>query len=368
MPTTGRESPSPLKPHFSFVNHVGLRRLQSEIYHYLYAFDDVSNPERSDQPAIGEWLRSRLNKLENWRKQYNVATPFVTAQWTELNFHITKTLMFRPSPRIPVPGVSALLEALDSSAQTIRLYKLNWRTFRVNFPWLATHHVFMAGLSFLNSLKSLHMLSIPTGVSLVDITMHVQSCASLLEVLSIVQDDGTGEQGNSNKVRDAFDAAAYAVLNSLFAAGAAARPETSNNAARAAGPVAGNAESPFNVNDVTSSLSLLASSAALAEAPAGRASETLTSFSPLPAVVADRSAATPSRASLPLPATASGSATNAFAPANTAANPENDFSFLDWFLHPIDGGDVPWQDSTFGPDGLGDLAGTVGDGRGDLWI
>ncbi|CAO1626602.1 unnamed protein product [Parajaminaea phylloscopi] len=411
--------------HPSVLEHIKLRRIQSSIYHHLYAYDDEadvtederqsgrrtapSSPTARDQPH-DHWFQTSLAELTSWKSHFKQATPFITAQWTELNFQITRTLMFRPSPRVPFPSVSALMEALDSSSKTIKLYKLNHRTSRINFPWLATHHVFMAGLTYLHSLKSLHDLMIPTGVSLVDVTMHVQSCASLLEALNTIQDDE-----DTHKVRDAFDAAAYAVLNNLFAArtnetaAAAATAATATTAAAtpsgtslfaSAGPGSPNASVsvpaglPWRARTVggsekssSSRLDDLATSAVMAlpsTTGEGAGADGVANRPPLSisgmlngldastpsrsVSFAPDSTGTPSAAAAGAAATASTSATTPaggpFPPTATAATTDdaNDFAFLDWFLHPIDTrGDFI---APIGPPGFPGMPGQLGIGGG----
>lgn len=293
--------------------------------------------------------------------------------------------MFRPSPRVPFPSVSGLMEALDSSSKTIKLYKLNHRTSRINFPWLATHHVFMAGLTYLHSLKSLHDMMIPTGVSFVDVTMHVQSCASLLEALNTFQDDE-----DSHRVRDAFDAAAYAVLNNLFSVRndasmfgvpSPSAPPTSDgtvSSQRANGPPSS------RLDDLATSAVMALPSAARSNGSAEHHRNGTVDTPSMSGMLNGYD--TPQRSSTPTRGTGTPSAsalvtTGAAAAADSSMSAvghhhhhhqqqqddASDFAFLDWFLHPIDTR-CDWTPQASAPNssGLGGIGSTGGVGGGGV--
>ncbi|CBQ72052.1 conserved hypothetical protein [Sporisorium reilianum SRZ2] len=240
-----------------FRSHINLRRVQSEILCRLhsvnprdYSLDNdgvsLSQPAQSG-PSLAlvmevgpptpniEWQARMMDKLVKWRSEYDrfapsttdrtapsdgvssTATPFITRDWIDLNHNLTISLLFRPSPNNPRPDANGLQQAFIASGRAMKIYKSMHRSSTINFPWLATHHLFISGLTHLNALEKLTRTGVPAPSPVVEVVFNVQSCASTLEALT-GRDDGYG-----TKVRDTFDAAASAVLRSVLEPGGAAR-------------------------------------------------------------------------------------------------------------------------------------------------
>ncbi|SPO36060.1 uncharacterized protein PSFLO_01531 [Pseudozyma flocculosa] len=256
----------------SYRSHIALRRIQSEIHCRLhsvnprdYSLDhdgiSLSQPLPPDRnlasmmeygpptPNVA-WQERMVKKLQDWRagcaactndagsssfgggagvhggssggggvggggiSSFNdlsvEAIPFVTTEWMELNYNLTLSLLFRPSPNNPRPDQQGLRRAFVASGEVMKLYKLMHRTSKINFPWLATHNLFISGLTYLNSLEKLARQGLSNPTSLVDIIFNVQSCTSVLEALTSLED------GYNTRVRDTFDTAAAAVLKIIL--------------------------------------------------------------------------------------------------------------------------------------------------------
>ncbi|PWY98436.1 hypothetical protein BCV70DRAFT_201750 [Testicularia cyperi] len=264
--------PDPLKQ--SFQAHINLRRIQSEILCRLHSVNPRDYSLDNDgfslsQPApvrpslavvmeVGpptpnvEWQSRMMDKLAEWKAAFdavppsnkfgssvnnsstaptdsNVAgaaagsttTPFVTQDWIDLNYSLAASLLFRPSPNNPRPDRNGLQQAFIASGQAMKIYKKMHRNSTINFPWLATHHLFISGLTHLNSLEKMSRLGIPCPSPIVDVIFNVQSCASTLEALT------SREDGYGNRIRDTFDAAASAVLRTVLEPNS--RAQTSNS-------------------------------------------------------------------------------------------------------------------------------------------
>ncbi|KAI3480779.1 hypothetical protein L1887_57046 [Cichorium endivia] len=235
-----------------FRSHINLRRVQSEILCRLHSVNPRDYSLDNDgvsltQPAparpslalvmeVGpptpnvEWQTRMMEKLAEWRSEYELirmpapatertaqgdgvaskATPFITRDWIDLNHNLTISLLFRPSPNNPRPDSNGLQQAFMASGRAMKIYKSMHRGSTINFPWLATHHLFISGLTHLNALEKLTRTGIACPSPVVEVVFNVQSCASTLEALTS-RNDGYGV-----KVRDTFDAAASAVLRSVL--------------------------------------------------------------------------------------------------------------------------------------------------------
>ncbi|KAJ9478074.1 C6 transcription factor [Pseudozyma hubeiensis] len=235
-----------------FRSHINLRRIQSEILCRLHSVnprdysldhDGASSAQSTpDRPSLAlvmevgpptpnvEWQTRMMDKLVEWRSEYDrirlsppttdkpqhkegvssTATPFITRDWIDLNHNLTISLLFRPSPNNPRPDSFGLQQAFMASGRAMKIYKSMHRSSTINFPWLATHHLFISGLTHLNALEKLSRTGATSPSPVVEVVFNVQSCASTLEALTS-RDDGYG-----TKIRDTFDAAASAVLRSVL--------------------------------------------------------------------------------------------------------------------------------------------------------
>jgi len=116
------------------LHHVRIRRLQSEIQDRLYCpiyhlgADDVS-----DQTPPIEWFTAITQRLVTWRRQAPAPIGFCSDTWFDLNYHITLTLLNRPSPRNPKPTKESLRVTRQASSAVMRSYKEMLKTGRVNW-------------------------------------------------------------------------------------------------------------------------------------------------------------------------------------------------------------------------------------------
>ncbi|SNX83039.1 related to PPR1 - Zinc finger transcription factor [Melanopsichium pennsylvanicum] len=245
-----------------FRSLINLRRIQSEILCRLHSVnprdysldsDGVSQSQTtSTRPSLAlvmevgpptpnvEWQTRMMEKLVEWRTQYDqirlipptigksegdgassTATPFITREWIDLTHNLTISLLFRPSPNNPRPDSHGLQQAFMASGRAMKIYKSMHRSSIINFPWLATHHLFISGLTHLNALEKLTRTGCQCPSPVVEVVFNVQSCASTLEALTS-RDDGYG-----TKIRDTFDAAASAVLRTVLDPSGSTRGGTS---------------------------------------------------------------------------------------------------------------------------------------------
>lgn len=252
-----------------FRSHINLRRVQSEILCRLhsvnprdYSLDNdgisLSQPG-STRPSLAlvmevgpptpniEWQSRMVEKLVEWRSEYDrirlaapawtsssqgegmssTATPFITRDWIDLNHNLAISLLFRPSPNNPRPDAHGLQQAFIASGRAMKIYKSMHRSSTINFPWLATHHLFISGLTHLNALEKLTRMGVSCPSPVVEVVFNVQSCASTLEALTS-RDDGYG-----TKIRDTFDAAASAVLRSVLEPSLTRQPASSSETSAA---------------------------------------------------------------------------------------------------------------------------------------
>lgn len=191
--------------------HIRLRQLQSIIQARLYTPHKEDEPdEDTREKSLSEWSWTMYDRLRAWRDDMAYPTPFVTKEWIRLQFHLTTTLLFRPSPRRPSPDLDSLHVTLHSSVEALKLYKAMHRNAAINFSWMATHNLFLSGLSFLHSLRELHKHKVVCpSMSFVDCILQVQACASVLEALSLSE----GQAGC--KARDAFERVSTLIVRQL---------------------------------------------------------------------------------------------------------------------------------------------------------
>ncbi len=256
-----------------FRSHVNLRRIQSEILCRLHSVNPRDYSLDNDgislsQPAparpslalvmeIGpptpnlEWQSRMMTKLTEWKTEYgrirlpspavdrsttpsssyshqgesvsSSATPFVNGEWIDLTYNLTVSLLFRPSPNNPRPDSNGLQQAFTASGLAMKIYRSMHRSSTINFPWLATHHLFISGLTHLNALEKLTRIGSSCPSPIVEVVFNVQSCASTLEALTS-RDDGYG-----TRIRDTFDAAASAVLRTVLEPGSSMVPSATTS-------------------------------------------------------------------------------------------------------------------------------------------
>lgn len=189
------------------VEQIRICRLQGEIHSRLYG---STSPENTPQDDLSSWSWHMYDQLRVWRNEFGLATPLITNEWAELQFHIAVVLLFRPSPNRPNPSEEALHAAFHSAGEVMKLIKIMVRDFSAVFSWLTVQNLFMCGLTFVHSLKEL----VEKGTSKVCLTLaeifhRTQACSATLETLSAL------EAGSTERMRNVFETASYTVLQGL---------------------------------------------------------------------------------------------------------------------------------------------------------
>ncbi|ORY32023.1 fungal-specific transcription factor domain-domain-containing protein [Naematelia encephala] len=188
----------------SIIHHIRLRILQSKIHDRLYTFLASQSPPPSQQ-----WFASMEARLEKWRSSYPPdPTGFLNVDWLDINYHLTRCLLFRPNPGNKSPGKPALTSVLVSCSLIMRLYKSMWRRRSINFVWQAIQYLFMSGVTYLNSLWVASQSGWSIVPSFVDALLDVQACSSSLEAMTLNEHGTTG-------IRDAFETVSAAVIRRL---------------------------------------------------------------------------------------------------------------------------------------------------------
>jgi len=136
-------------------------------------------------PPPGEWFSAMHGRLQVWHAAH-VPLPgdYIDQDWLDLQYSITSTLLYRPSPGNPKPGQESLIQAVQGAGSVIRIYKRLWRAKALNFIWLGIHHVFMAGVTYLNSIWSANTVGWSIIPSCIDAILDIQTCSQLLEAMS----------------------------------------------------------------------------------------------------------------------------------------------------------------------------------------
>ena len=200
--------------------HIRLRILQSDIHQRLYTVTAAKTPCPTQ-----EWYQEMETRIQKWSSDAAVSgSSFLPKDWIDVTAHITRTWLYRPNPGNPEPTHQALAQAITSSGHTMRLYKEMWRKKSVNFVWLSIHHVFMAGVTYLNSIYVASKYQWNIVPSLVEAMLDIQACASVLEAMT-----GTlcrsrpaerprltaAHEPDATGVRDAFETVCAAVVRKL---------------------------------------------------------------------------------------------------------------------------------------------------------
>ncbi|KAA8909715.1 hypothetical protein TRICI_004364 [Trichomonascus ciferrii] len=188
------------------VHQVRICRLQAEIHGMLYAPSAGSMGQ-----SLSAWSWNVYDQLRLWRVSLSYPTPLITKEWMELQYHIAVVLLFRPSPNRPNPSEESLHVAFHSAGEVMKLVKTMHRDNSAVFSWLTVQNLFMCGLTFINSLKSLveGQISQKLCIPLVEVFLQIQACSAMLETLS------TLEVGSNERIRNVFEMASSNVLHSL---------------------------------------------------------------------------------------------------------------------------------------------------------
>lgn len=191
---------SPVK--LSALHHVRIRRLQSEIQDRLYRLPDSDPPAAEPWTEYDTWIQAMSRRIREWRASAPPGTGFCSKIWLDLNYHITITLLHRPSPRNPKPSREALITARQGASGVMRTYKEMLKAGRINWSesdrvrragrepmthtsgWLSMYQLFIAGIAYLNSLWQAADQGWTIVDSYVEALLDVQVCTSVMSSLS----------------------------------------------------------------------------------------------------------------------------------------------------------------------------------------
>jgi hypothetical protein len=192
-----REPPSPNTPSYKRVSHhyFRLRLLQSEILQVLQ-YQQAQATRRSGTNRRNEFMHTSLpspflvsfdNNFRAWRKdidrrlwEWKQSAPYqqdtgvdFKVHFLELNYWQAVIMLYRQSLSVPEPLAQELsptedvsspssvrkeerededdvfLKVAEAGQKVLKLYRQLHRVKLVNYTYLATHHLFMAGISFL---------------------------------------------------------------------------------------------------------------------------------------------------------------------------------------------------------------------------
>ncbi|KJE05887.1 hypothetical protein I311_00023 [Cryptococcus gattii NT-10] len=168
--------PSPSKQ--TAIHLFRIRKLQSSIIFRLYASGQtMRNP-------TNEWLADIQHSIEEWNDQKPRGRGFCSDEWLLLCYHQTTTLLHRPCPGNPTPSRDSLGKVLQGSSATMRLYKEVYRNGRISFGWLSMYHLFISGVTYLNSLWQGYRNGWRLVPSYIDALLDMQVCTSVMEGLA----------------------------------------------------------------------------------------------------------------------------------------------------------------------------------------
>lgn len=221
----------------SFHHHIRLRLIQSAIYHRLFAPGSVTQP-----PPTHEWFTQMDQHLGAW---YAGHTPtgkgLLTQTWMDLLVQLTRLMLWRPNPGNPNPDRDALVTALASAAYVMRNYRTMYRARAINILWLARHHLYVSGITYLNVLWMARKNGWTIVKSAVDAMLDIQACSQTLEGMCS-ESCGTCPVGasarhtddeaacQSTSMRDAFDTVTSAIVRQLETDSVGAKAVTDSQA------------------------------------------------------------------------------------------------------------------------------------------
>lgn len=211
-------------PSYKYVAHhyFKLRLLQSEIQDVLlsqqarfarkragntasvYMNSDLSSPFLQDFDSFRSWRKDIHRRLDEWkhsspsRHDIGVRLP---VDFLELNYWQTLIMLYRQCLTVPPELASELTPAEDVSSpfsnmedaddedeiyinvaeagqKVLRIYRQMHHLRLVNYTYLATHHLFMAGISFLYAIW--HSPAVRSRLTLDDVDFTVLAAMSLL--------------------------------------------------------------------------------------------------------------------------------------------------------------------------------------------
>ncbi|KAJ9354300.1 putative C6 transcription factor [Paecilomyces variotii] len=212
-------------PSYKVVAHhyLKLRLLQSEIQQVLqyqqarlarqggknsrnaFMHTKLPSPFLQNFDSFRSWRKDVHRRLAEWRDsaptRQETGVQF-SVEFFELNYFQAIVMLYRQSLTVPAPLVGALTPADDVSSpsfsnvedsededdiylkvaeagqKVLRIYRQLHRVHLVNYTYLATHHLFMAGISFLYAIW--HSPVVRSRLTLDDVDFTVLSATSVL--------------------------------------------------------------------------------------------------------------------------------------------------------------------------------------------
>lgn len=164
----------------SGVHHARFRIIQSDIHARLFAV----SASRSPPPHL-EWFQDVHRRLTDWRTSYApIQGEYLSDNWIDLHFHLLLSMLYRPSPGNPRPDREFLTNAVRAAGAIIRIHKTMWRQRAFVNLWLAIHHIFMSGVTYLNCIWNANSAKWIVVPSYVDALLDIQTCSQLLEAMT----------------------------------------------------------------------------------------------------------------------------------------------------------------------------------------
>lgn len=104
-----------------------------------------------------------------------------TIQTLELKYHGCIMLLHRPSPAVPRPTNESMSRCFDSARATVAIYTAMHRFGNLPHTWLASHAVFVSGITLLYCLWTNQALRV--GIEMDVVKKDCDGCVKLLKVL-----------------------------------------------------------------------------------------------------------------------------------------------------------------------------------------
>lgn len=162
------------------VHHAKFRILQWEIHDRLCTVRASSLP-----PPPPDWFESISQRLLQWRTSWQPRpTEYMSDEWLEMHYNLLRSMLNRPNPGNAQPNRDQLFEAISAASAIIKTHKSGWRQRNLTCVWISVHHVFMAGVTYLNSIWIANLKGWNIVTSYVNAIMDIQTCSQVLEAMS----------------------------------------------------------------------------------------------------------------------------------------------------------------------------------------
>ncbi|KNG90434.1 Zn(II)2Cys6 transcription factor [Aspergillus nomiae NRRL 13137] len=140
----------PILPKCIAIHFFKMRLLQLEIRRTLY-LNKRDTPVDDQDP----WFQQMLNKLDYWVASCpkNDGGSGLSEKWFHGRRNTMIVFMFRPSPQVPEPSVSAAQKCYEASVFNVAMQREQIATKSVDLTWIFTQSLFMALNTILWSLS-----------------------------------------------------------------------------------------------------------------------------------------------------------------------------------------------------------------------